>query len=95
MADYGLEIYSEDGSPWMEVTDRLVRILGKKHTSSSGSLTNDGLTEGTPFYCLVSDDDGDSLATIDHGYRVSFSGNKMTWKIEKYFNAVTIIYGVY
>lgn len=94
MSDYGLEIYSADGSPWMEVTDRLVRILGKKHVSSSGSLTNNGLTTGTPFYYLVSDEE-DSVATIDHGYRVTFSGNKMTWKIEKYFNAVTIIYGIY
>lgn len=94
MADYGLEVYSEDGSPWLEVTDRLVRILGKKYVTSGGSLTNAGLTRGTPFYCLISDED-DSVATIDHGYRVSFSGDRMTWTIEKYFSPVTIIYGVY
>lgn len=92
MADYGLEIYGPSGERWMDVTDRLAHIIGRKWITSSGSLTHPKLAEGTPFYVLVTALNDPSN---DGGYTITFSGNRMSWSVDSGYSGINIIYGAY
>lgn len=53
MANYGLQTFDDDGTKWLEITDRLTRVVDQfEVTSASGSRTYPGL--GSRGYFLVS-----------------------------------------
>lgn len=58
MANYGLQTFDDDGTKWLEITDRLTRVVDHfEVTSASGSRTYPGL--GSRGYFLVSGYGGD------------------------------------
>ncbi|EMD6370979.1 hypothetical protein VRQ87_000807 [Morganella morganii] len=96
--DYGLRTWDVQGRPEIEVTSRILKILGTADTGKKdGSLTDGRLSGGRPFYlCAVT-------GTLP--VQVWFSGITMYWKYRSDWNGYTtagkpgstdiILYGVY
>lgn len=94
----GLRTWDAAGNPIIDVTDRLMRFLGYTIQGvGSGSLTNDGLLTGNPFYVAeMYSNDGYGYYPGDNMYpiSVSFSGNQMFWTINAGQPTQIIQYGV-
>lgn len=93
----GLRTWDAAGNPIIDVTDRLMRFIGYVIVSSSGSLTNDGLLTGNPFYVAVMyANNGSGYFPGDNMYplSVSFSGNQMFWTFNAGQPTQIIQYGV-
>jgi len=89
----GLQVFDAAGNLQVDIGSSLGRVLGSVDTSaSSGSISDDGFSHGTPFFIVVTQDEGRPPS-------VSISGTTMTWTYASaspyYPNiATTIIYGI-
>ena len=89
----GLQVFDANGNTVMDTSTRLGRVLGIAVITAgvSGSLTNNGFYEGTPFF----------QAMGDYGSRVvgpalSVSGNTLSWSWPAASSGeYRIIYGIY
>lgn len=93
----GLKTWDAAGNPIIDVTDRLMRFLGYVIVSSSGSITNDGILTGAPFYvAIMYSNNGSGYFPGDNMYpaTVWFSGNQMYWSINAGMPTQIIQYGV-
>lgn len=92
----GLEIWNAQGQKTLDTNDRLMRILGQRVVSGTGSLTHNGLTTGEPFYFLSARGEGTYIISDT---TISVSGNTLSWDIAGYRNGGSVncllIYGVY
>lgn len=94
---YGLRVWDKDGNLTLDVTDRITRVLGTfmttAGTSASGTVINNELLSGTPWYTILSDGSGSSYFLP----RVTFSGNQINWQSEPgiFTSARLIMYGVF
>ena len=90
----GLEITGPTGTVELLVTDRITRILGEVALTgnTAGSVTNAGLSTGTPF-AWASKDDGAFFAK-DPAWSVSGNVLSWTWPYSQ-GGAFTLVYGVY
>lgn len=93
----GIEVWDSRGVKTLDTDDRLMRILGQRAISGTGSLHHAGLSSGEPFYFLVPQDDG---VYVNGESVISFSGDWLTWDIAANFyssstRSVLIIFGVF
>lgn len=98
----GLQVWDANGNLIIDVTDRLTRVLGEFYTgTSNGSVTNPGLTTGTPWWIAIPTTNinvnNNNMAKY---LTFSVSGSTLAWS----FGAVypiqvainhKVIYGVY
>jgi hypothetical protein len=93
----GLRVWDSSGVRVVDTSTRIAKVLGfvtvttPALTVTSGSVTDSGFTQGTPFYFIV----------VNSGYTrptISFSGSVMNYSLSGGFTGtygVTIYYGVY
>lgn len=90
----GFQAWDASGALIIDITTRTGFVIGSVAINlfnQSGSVTNAGFADGSPFYFIVA-------ATGESGRypQVSFSGNTMTWTQSTAANfAGTIFYGFY
>lgn len=97
----GLRVWDSSGYLKVDISDRLLRFLGDPIIAgegTSGSVTNDGLLTGTPFWLAAPFNSGGT------GYwpgdrlippTVSVSGNVLSYTINVGLGTQIIQYGVY
>ena len=96
--DYGLRTWDVQGRTEVDITSRILKILGSVNTGMrNGSLTDGRLSGGSPFYL--------SAVTGTLPAEVYFSGITMYWRYRPDWvgytgtgrpgSTDTIIYGVY
>lgn len=90
------ELYNDDGSLQLDLASRLSKYLGSVNITRGvpGSLVNDDLREGTPWYSYL----GTSSNFRDNmPPTVTFSDNRMSWDNGGGgpTEVAIIIYGVY
>lgn len=92
------EIYNADGSLQLNLSSRLSKNLGSIaiQLSVSGSIYDENLKMGTPWYCCFSASEATAAGTFLP--EISVSNGTLTWT-SNFFGttnlAGTIIYGVY
>jgi len=98
----GLQVWDAQGNEIVNATTRLTQFLGYVDIPSeggSGTITDHRLTQGTPFYMVVTK----TTAGWYSGPRVSFNGDKMAYTGSNLIPtgsqagtvAVRIFYGIY
>ena len=99
----GLLVLSPSGQPWLEVTDRLTRYVGKIDLPGSPNFTNGsyfdgGLTTGTPWFAIV-EKPGDANIWGVYAPNITFSGGTISWSKDADARVrvfpCTVLYGVY
>lgn len=76
----GLQIFGPDGRTWLDTSNRLGRVLGIEFISgSAGSLSNAGLSQGTPFVSFTPSEIFGTITGQIISPTFSFSGNTMSW----------------
>lgn len=97
----GLQVFDQYGNLKVDLSDRLLRFLGTPIIAAegtSGSITNDGLLTGTPFYVAnCFDNGGSSYWPGEKLYPpiVNISGNTLSYTINIGLSTQIIQYGVY
>lgn len=96
----GLQVFDQFGNLKVDISERLFRFLGQIIVSpgSSGSVTNDGLLTGTPFF--VANMYSNNSASFWPGEallppNVSFGGNQMFYTVNAGMPTQIIQFGVY
>lgn len=92
----GLQCWDVNGNLTLDVTDRLTRVLGTVETgTSSGSVTDANLANGTPWFVMRDTSDYEMLSEANCS--VVISGNAVTWTFVGSGTKTNkkIIYGVY
>ncbi|TWH49586.1 hypothetical protein [Sporomusa sp. KB1] len=97
----GLQCWDADGNLTLDITDRLTRVLGTIQTGTSdGSITDNNLLLGTPWYFTYYLDDNHFWRS--RPLKISFSSNILSWAFistgGNYQNTnidTMILYGVY
>lgn len=91
----GLQCWDASGQLVLDVTDRLTRVLGEFDTgTANGSLTNDGLRGGTPWYNISHPNSGELINLVP--LVVWIGDNTLIWTFSR-DNPVSlhVMYGVY
>jgi hypothetical protein len=88
----GLQVWAEDGSLKLDVTERLSRLIDQRTISGQGSVQIPALTGGTPFAFAVLD--GSSAAPQGGFIIVTVTGNVLSWNVPAGLTA-TMISGLY
>lgn len=94
----GLKVWDASGNLIVDTASRLTRILGYTTlaSSSSGSVTDDGLLTGTPFYVAQrANSPGGNFDASTSQCVVTFSGNVMSYSTVHPTATFIITYGVY
>lgn len=96
----GLRVYDGNGNTILDVTDRLTRVCGTVNTGTAdGSITDDALLTGTPWYFLLRDGITNENYWLGAFYwEITFSENKLIWTGRGWTDQVfdqKIVYGVY
>jgi len=100
----GLKVWDASGNLIVDTSSRLTRILGYTTLAaagfgggtSTGSVTDDGLLTGTPFYVAQRESSpGGSFDASTSQCVVTFSGNTMSFSTVHPTAAFIITYGVY
>jgi hypothetical protein len=91
----GLQCFDGEGNLILDVTDRLTRVLGEFDTGVvNGSLIDDGLRTGTPWYNIFYPNSGELIYLVP---LVIWTGdNELIWTFAR-DNPVSlhVMYGVY
>lgn len=93
----GLQIWDANGSPVLDTTDRIARVLGQVSFSGGGSRVDNRLTSGQPFFFAQFHNPPTSWDEAYPVVTVTFSGNRMTWTVNQYdasSSSGVIFYGV-
>lgn len=89
----GLQIFDGGGNVVLDTSTRAGRVLGIAliNAGSSGSLTNSGFSEGTPFWQAMGD-----YGSRVVGPAVSVNGNTLSWSWPASSSGqFRLLYGVY
>lgn len=97
----GLQVFDASGALKVDISDQLLRFLGTPIIAppgASGSVTNDGLLTGTPFWMANAYNNGGSSYWPGESLyppAVSISGNTLSYTIPSFVDDQVIQYGVY
>lgn len=91
----GLQCFDANGNLILDITDRLTRVLGEFDTGLvNGSLNDDGLRTGTPWYNIYYTDSIYKIVPVV----IWIGDNELIWTFTRTDITITnlhIIYGVY
>jgi hypothetical protein len=97
----GIQLFAENSWLMLDGTHRITRHLGVIQTGvNNGSIIDNGLLTGSPWYVIVDDTQGAEAGLFDYGSEctVAISNNIISWSFEQQGllnNYKRIIYGVY
>lgn len=98
----GLQVWDQFGALTVDLSYRLSRVIGTVYApaESSGSVTDDGFLQGTPYcICARTDSFENAIPGADAigmaAPIISFSGNTMYWSTPAPSRGNLLIYGVY
>lgn len=93
----GLDVWDASGRHVFGTSTRCARLLGQVNTGTGNGSINDGrLTEGTPFFQIIST----AQNTLTYVPAVTFSGSTLSWTWPgsldaTYHSNCVITYGVF
>lgn len=102
----GIQTWSQNGAKTLDTSDRLSRVLGVRAVNPAdgltGSLTDDGFYQGTPFFIAqpsvpTTSPDGKVHYIATYLVVINVSGNTLTWTFPSSGNPqpINIVYGVF
>jgi hypothetical protein len=99
----GLQVFDQDGTLLVDVTDRLVKYLGVVQINgTNGSITNDELSEGNLWYYPLNikmPPPTPSIHTEYHMPTITKNGKSISWNYGSYPAdkrlSMVLLYGVY
>lgn len=75
----GLQIFGPDGRVWLDTSSRAGRVLGIAYISGNGSLSNAGLSQGSPFVSFSPSEIFGTIGGQIISPTFSFSGTTLSW----------------